>query len=162
MVPDKCSDLLCVHVGVAGEEPGRDEPWGKLEVGKPEGVKPGEGKPGKKPGWKLGGTRRGPREEPRVYAWGNEAQANLFSVSRGMLLLVLPSPEQLAEATSTVWNLVDVIQFLFDGDWLDFRICPKSAASRTAYWYSHRGTLVRETWVRRLSDWGVHQVTLSL
>ena len=28
-------------------------------------------------------------------------------------------------------DLIDVVQFLFDGDWLELRICPASVARRT-------------------------------
>ena len=34
-------------------------------------------------------------------------------------------------------DLIDVVQFLFDGDWLELRICPASAISRAAYGHSH-------------------------
>ena len=43
-----------------------------------------------------------------------------------------------AEIASTVWTFLDVVQFLFDGDWLELLICPVSAVSRVAYGHTHR------------------------
>ena len=43
-----------------------------------------------------------------------------------------------AEAASTLWTVLDVVQFLFDGDGLELRICPVSAVGRAAYGHSHR------------------------
>ena len=43
-----------------------------------------------------------------------------------------------ADARSTLWTFLDVVQFLFDGDWLELRICPMRIVSRVAYGSSHR------------------------
>ena len=43
-----------------------------------------------------------------------------------------------AEAASTLWTFLDVVQFLFEEDWLELRIFPTRAVSRVAYGYSHR------------------------
>ena len=39
---------------------------------------------------------------------------------------------------STLWTSSMWCSFLFDGDWLELRICPVNAINRTAYGHTHR------------------------
>ena len=47
-----------------------------------------------------------------------------------------------AEAASALWFLLDVVQFLFGGDWLELRICRVSAVSSAEIRVFSSGTLV--------------------